>query len=99
MPSCIDKITFVQDIAARVINVSLSTEGACTSPEYNLSAASHMASLTGTFVYSNITSNEMITSSDSKVILFKLSIVFCVELFIFDSGTTDNHYVAFWAIL
>ena len=75
---------FVQDIVARVINVSLSAEGACTSPEYNLSAASCMASLTGTFVYSDVTSNEMITSSDSTVVLFKLLTVFCVELFIFD---------------
>ena len=68
MPSCVDKITFVQDIIARVINVSLSTEGACTSPEYNLSAAACMASLTGTFVCSYVTSNEMITSSGSSLI-------------------------------
>ena len=83
MPSCVDKITFVQDIVARVINVSLSAEGDCTSPEYNLSATSYMASLTGTFLYSEVTSNEIITSSDSRVVLFKLSTVFCVELFIF----------------
>ena len=50
---------FVQDIVASVINVSLSTEGVCTSPEYNLSAASCMASFAGTFVYSDATSNEM----------------------------------------
>ena len=78
---------FVQDIVASVINVSLSTEGVCTSPEYNLSAASCMASLTGTFVYSDATSNETITSSGYRVVLFKLSTVFCVELFIFDSRT------------
>ena len=95
MPSCVDKIMFVQDIVARVINVSLSTEGAYISPEYNLSAASCMASLTGTFVYSDVTSNKMITSSDSRVILFKLSTVFWLKLFIFYSGTTDNHSVTF----
>ena len=74
-------------------------EGACRSPEYNLSGVSCMASLTGTFVYSDVTSNEMITLSGSRVVLFKLSTVFWVELFIFDSGTTDNHSVTFWAIL
>ena len=84
MPLCVDKIAFVQDIVTRVINVSLSTEGACRSPEYNLSAVYCMTSLTGTFVYSDVTSNEMITSSDSTVVLFKLLTVFCVELFIFD---------------
>ena len=99
MPSCVDKIKFVQDIVARVINVSLFTEGACTSREYNLSVASCMAYLTGTFVYSDVTSNKMITSSDSRVFLFKLSTVFWVELFIFDSGTSDNHSVTFWVIL
>ena len=62
MLSCVDKIRLVQDIAARVINVSLSTERACTSPEYNVSVAYCMTSLTGIFVYSGVTSNEMITS-------------------------------------
>ena len=73
MPSCVDRIMFVQDIVARVINVSLSTEGACTSAEYSLLAASCMASLLGTFVYSDVTSSEMITLSDSRVVLFKVS--------------------------
>ena len=60
MASCVDKIRFVQNIIAREINVSLSTEEACTSPEYNLSAAFCMASLTGTFVYSDVTTNNLV---------------------------------------
>ena len=68
-------------------------------PEYSFSAASKIASLIGTLVYTDVPSKDITTSSWLREMFFKLSTVCFTEPFIFESGITDNHSVIFCATL
>ena len=86
--------TFLEARFVRVMKVSLSTGGDLMSGllEYSLSAASWMASSTGTLVYGAVTSNEIRTSSGSSCVALAASDTRFVELLILASGRTEIHY-------
>ena len=75
-PPWVSITTLVVANSARIIKVSLSTGGMANFPEYSFSAASKIASLTGTLVYRDVTSKEITTSSWSREMFLKLSSLF-----------------------